>query len=37
MTPDKVPSVDENFSVKSTQRVKNATLAATSSLVTSAT
>jgi hypothetical protein len=31
MTPDKEPSVAENFSVKSTWRVKDATSAATSS------
>jgi hypothetical protein len=33
MTPDKEPSVAENFSTKSTRRVKDATSAVTSSLV----
>jgi hypothetical protein len=37
MTPDKEPSAAENFSAKSTQRVKDATSAATSSPVTPAT
>jgi hypothetical protein len=37
MTPDKEPSAAENFSVKFTPCVKDATLAATSSSVTSAT
>jgi hypothetical protein len=37
MTPDKKPSTAENFSMKSTWRVKNATPAATSSLVALAT
>jgi hypothetical protein len=37
MTPDKEPSVAENFSAKSTRRVMDATSAATSSLVTLAT
>jgi hypothetical protein len=37
MTPDKEPSAAENFSVKSTRRVKDATSAVTSSLVTPAT
>jgi hypothetical protein len=33
MTPDKKPSVAENFSTKFSRRVKNATLVATRSLV----
>jgi hypothetical protein len=33
MTPNKKPSAAENFSTKSSRRVKNATSAATSSLV----
>jgi hypothetical protein len=33
MTPDKEPSAAENFSVKSTRLIKDATLDATSSLV----
>jgi hypothetical protein len=33
MTPDKKPSVADNFSIKFSQRVKNATPTATSSLV----
>jgi hypothetical protein len=33
MTPDKEPSAAENFSEKSTQRIKDATSVATSSLV----
>jgi hypothetical protein len=33
MTPDKKPNVAENFSVKFSQRVKNATPTVTSSLV----
>jgi hypothetical protein len=37
MTPDKEPSAAENFSAKSTQRVKDATSAATSSPVAPAT
>jgi hypothetical protein len=37
MTPDKKPSVAENFSTKSSRRVKNATPAATSSSVAPAT
>jgi hypothetical protein len=37
MTPDKEPSVAENFTAKSTRRVKDVTSAATSSLVTLAT
>jgi hypothetical protein len=37
MTPDKEPSAAENLSVKSTQRVKDATSAVTSSPVTPAT
>jgi hypothetical protein len=37
MTPDKEPSAAKNFSAKSTRRVKDGTLAATSSLVTPAT
>jgi hypothetical protein len=37
MTPDKESSAAENFSAKSTQRIKDATSAATSSLVTPAT
>jgi hypothetical protein len=37
MTPDKEPSAAENFLVKSTQHIKDATLAATSSSVTLAT
>jgi hypothetical protein len=37
MTPDKEPSAAENFSAKSTQRVKDATSAVASSPVTPAT
>jgi hypothetical protein len=37
MTPDKEPSATENFSVKSTRRVKDATSATTSSPVAPAT
>jgi hypothetical protein len=33
MTPDKKPSAADNFSIKFSQRVKNATPTATSSLV----
>jgi hypothetical protein len=37
MTPDKEATTAENFSAKSTQRIKDATSAATSSLVAPAT
>jgi hypothetical protein len=37
MTPNKEPSAAENFSVKSTRRVKDATSAVTSSVVALAT